>query len=704
MLTLHRAWFNGLNMRDDSLVPFFASLTSLKGLGPKLAPVVAKLVGGDRVAELLFHLPERWLDRRLRETFEQTVLGEVATVTGEVVSVETGRTETQPAKVRLTDETGFLTLVYFRANGAWLRSQFPEGARRVISGRIEDYNGERQIIHPDHAIDPEKEALPPEVEPIYRLTAGLSNKRLHGFQVAALESLPEQVGEWGDTGLLESRKWPTLIDALCALHKPSTYDEEAWSLARERIAHDEALAREIVFQRVRASREVHRAPAIPKRRDRVMELTRTLPFRPTDAQFRAAKDIAEDMQEARPMRRMVQGDVGSGKTLVAAFAALHAADEGYQTAVMAPTEVLARQQYQTLKSYLAPLGITVGALTGRDKGRAREATMMALADGSIPVVVGTHALFQDKVRFRKLGLIIVDEQHRFGVNDRARLVDKGDGGDGMMPHTLVMSATPIPRTLAMAVHGDVDMSILDEKPAGRKPVRTVAKPDTSIEDVFLAVGRAVEAGEQAFWICPRVDADDDEASAVHRYASLRERYRTEVALVHGRMKPEEKDAELERFRSGEAGLLVATTVVEVGVDVPNATIMVIERAESFGLAQLHQLRGRVGRGEKPAFCLLLYRAPLTETGRKRIEILRETDDGFVIAEADFKLRGPGDVLGLRQSGLPDFKILKLPDDMELLDVARDEGKLFAERKTLRADALDALVDLFAPRPESDAEA
>lgn len=689
-------------MRDERLFPFFASLTALKGLGPKLAPAVERLVGGDRVGDMLFHLPERWLDRRLREHFDETHFGEVATVRGEVQSVETGRTETQPARVRLADETGFLTLVYFRANGAWLRSQFPEGAVRVVSGRIDEYNGERQIVHPDHAIDPDKEDMPPEVEPIYRLTAGLTNKRLHGFQLAALDTLPASLPEWADRGLLEKRQWPGFIEALRHLHSPAAYDEESFARARERLAHDEAFSRELVFQRVRASREAHRAPKIETRRERIVELTRTLPFRPTDAQFRAAKDIANDMAEARPMRRMVQGDVGSGKTLVAAFAALQTADAGYQTAVMAPTEVLARQQYHTLKTFLAPMGIEVASLTGRDKGRAREAVLMSLADGSAKVAVGTHALFQDTVAFRRLGLIIVDEQHRFGVSDRARLVDKGAGLDGLVPHTLVMSATPIPRTLAMAVHGDVDMSILDEKPAGRKPVITVAKPDTAIEEVLSAVGRAVERGEQAFWICPRVDADDDEASAVHRHASLRQRYGVEIALVHGRMKPEEKDRELERFRSSEAGVLVATTVVEVGVDVPNATIMVIERAEGFGLAQLHQLRGRVGRGDKPAYCLLLYRPPLTEGGKKRIETLRETDDGFAIAEADFKLRGPGDMLGLKQSGLPDFRVLRLPDDAELLAIARDEARLIAARSALRAEAPMLLVDLFASRAKEDA--
>jgi ATP-dependent DNA helicase RecG len=393
---------------------------------------------------------------------------------------------------------------------------------------------------------------------------------------------------------------------------------------------------------------------------------------------------------------MLQGDVGAGKTLVGAMAAIQAAKAGFQTAFMAPTEVLARQQYDTLNALLSPLGYTVAALTGRDRGTAREATLIGLADGSLQIVAGTQALIQEPVNFRKLGLVIVDEQHRFGVSDRMRLA-----GKGLAPHMLVMSATPIPRTLAQHVHGDLDRSLLDEKPAGRKPIETRAIPDSRIEEVIDAVGRALKRGERAFWVCPKVDLEEDDSSAVARHASLRDDLRVPVGLVHGRMKPIEKDSALEDFRAGKSLILVATTVIEVGVDVPDATIMVIERAETFGLAQLHQLRGRVGRSDKPAFCLLLYRAPLTETARERLDTLRRTDDGFEIAEADYRLRGPGDLLGLRQSGALDHHLIELPKHTSLLEIAaRDAAAVVEDDPELegpRGLAMRLARELFAPR-------
>ena len=399
------------------------------------------------------------------------------------------------------------------------------------------------------------------------------------------------------------------------------------------------------------------------------------------------------------MRRMLQGDVGAGKTLVGAMAAIQAVSGGFQSAFMAPTEVLARQQYETLANLLAPLGYSVASLTGRDKGAAREGTLMGIADGSIQIVAGTHALFQESVSFRNLGLIIVDEQHRFGVQDRMRLV-----GKGVSPHMLVMSATPIPRTLAQAVHGDLDVTILDEKPAGRKPVETRAIPDTRIDEVIDAVGRAIRRGERAFWVCPKVDVDDDDSTAVGRHAALKDQLGVPVGLVHGRLKPVEKDAALEDFRTGRTKILVATTVIEVGVDVPEATIMVIERAEGFGLAQLHQLRGRVGRGDKPSFCLLLYRPPLGETARERLETLRRTEDGFEIAEADFKLRGPGDMLGLRQAGATDYRVIDLSRHADLLAIAKKDATAVVEADSdlagPRGQALRLVRELLTPKIET----
>jgi ATP-dependent DNA helicase RecG len=407
------------------------------------------------------------------------------------------------------------------------------------------------------------------------------------------------------------------------------------------------------------------------------------------------------MASGTPMRRLLQGDVGAGKTIVGAMAAVEAAAAGFQSAFMAPTEVLARQQYDTLDTLLSPLGYTVAILSGRDRGSAREGTLLGLADGSIQIAAGTHALFQDAVNFRNLGLIIVDEQHRFGVSDRMRLAGKSDS-----PHMLVMSATPIPRTLAQAVHGDLDVSVLDEKPPGRKPVETRAIPDTRIEDVIEAVGRAIKRGERAFWVCPRVDADEDDSSAVARHATLQDELRIRAGLVHGRLKPAEKDTALEDFRTGKTRVLVATTVIEVGVDVPEATIMVIERAEGFGLAQLHQLRGRVGRGDKPSFCLLLYRPPLGETARERLDTLRRTEDGFAIAEADFRLRGAGDLLGVRQAGATDYRVLDPVRHSALLEIAaKDAEAAISGSGTAsdRAGALRILRELLTPRLSSDPE-
>ncbi|MEO9969985.1 MAG: ATP-dependent DNA helicase RecG [Hyphomonadaceae bacterium] len=688
-------------MRDERLFPLFAELDALPGIGPKLKPTLARLVGGNTVWDLLLHLPERWLDRRVRNSIEEATPGEVATVEGEVQSHIAPKGGNQPYRVRLADETGFLTLVFFRGDGRWLSGQLPMNKNRIVSGRIEEFNGERQMVHPDHICNPDREDRPPPVEPIYGLTAGLTNKRVHTTMLAALEALPE-LEEWIDPHLVKARKWPSFSEALKTLHGPDAFDELAFYNARARLAYDEALAREMAFALARAARTVRKAPAMVTDFRAQDRLVGDLPFRPTGAQMRSVKEIAEDLAKPHPMRRMLQGDVGSGKTLVGALAAVQAIEAGFQVAFMAPTEVLARQQYATLDTLLTPLGYSVAALTARDKGKAREASLMALADGSIQVVAGTHALFQKTVSFAKLGLVIVDEQHRFGVMDRAKLADKA-----LSPHILVMSATPIPRTLALAVNGDLDISVLDEKPFGRKPIKTSALPDSRIEDVVQAVGRACGREEQTFWVCPKVDVDDDGSSAVSRHAALKEQLGVPVGLVHGRMKPAEKDAALEDFRAGRTRILVATTVIEVGVDVPNATIMVIERAEGFGLAQLHQLRGRVGRGDKPSFCLLVYRAPLTEMAQERLETLRKTEDGFEIAEADFRLRGPGDMLGLRQSGVPVFRIIDLSEHSDIIATARKDAEScvlddpFFQSK--RGRALVTLKTLLAPRVEATDE-
>ncbi|MFN4226144.1 MAG: ATP-dependent DNA helicase RecG [Hyphomonas sp.] len=683
-------------MRDERLFPLFAGLDTLTGVGPKLLPLLQRLTGGTTVLDLVLHLPDRWVDRRIRATFDQTEPGEVATVRGEVVVHHAPYNDRSPYRVQLGDESGFLTLAYFRADPRWLKSRFPVGATRIVSGRIEDYRGERQMTHPDFVVDPAKGEAPPVVEPVYPLTAGLTNRRVHTLALQALAKVPSSLPEWSDPHLLRQRGWPTFHAALSALHDPQNYDLDAFTRARERLAYDEAIARASAFALARAARKARQAPVIRAPPQVINRLTDRLPYRPTGAQLRAAGQISADLASGMPMRRLLQGDVGAGKTLVAAMAAAEAAAAGFQSAFMAPTEVLARQQFETLDALLSPIGYAVAALSGRDRGSAREGILLGLADGSIPIVTGTHALFQEAVSFRNLGLIIVDEQHRFGVSDRMRLANKSDS-----PHMLVMSATPIPRTLAQAVHGDLDVSILDEKPPGRKPVETRAIPDTRIEEVVEAVGRALKRGERAFWVCPRVDAEEDDSSAVARQAALQNELRIRVGLVHGRLKPSEKDTALEDFRTGKTRVLVATTVIEVGVDVPEATIMVIERAEGFGLAQLHQLRGRVGRSDRPAFCLLLYRPPLGETARERLDTLRRTEDGFAIAEADFRLRGAGDVLGVRQAGQTEYRILDPSRHAALLEISAKDAEAVinagAGLNSARANALRIVRELLTPR-------
>ncbi len=682
--------------RDERLFPLFADLDTLSGVGPKLRPLLERISGGHTIWDLLLHLPEKWLDRRVRDSFDSITPGEIVTVRGEVHAIKAPYSDRAPTRIQLFDGSGFLTLAFFRADGRWLQGQFPIGQERIVSGKVEDFQGERQMTHPDYIIDPKSGKLPPAVEPIYGLTAGLTNKRVHALMQKALETVPGDLPEWIDPYLIEQRKWPDFRTALQMLHAPAEYNEDHFEFARTRLAYDEALARETAFALARAQRRKAKATPLALATDAQQRLVDSLPFALTGAQKRASEEISNDLARPSPMRRMLQGDVGSGKTLIGALAAIQAASNGAQTAFMAPTEVLARQQYETLRLQLEPLGYTVASLTGRDRGKAREATLIGLADGSIQIITGTQALFQEGVSFANLALVIVDEQHRFGVQDRVRLASKA-----LSPHMLVMSATPIPRTLAMAVHGDLETSVLDEKPAGRQPIETRVIPDTRVEEIVAAIGRAIKRGERAFWVCPRVDMDDDDSTAVGRHAALMAQLGIPVGLVHGRLKPDEKDAALEDFRMGRTRVLVATTVIEVGVDVPEATIMVIERAEGFGLAQLHQLRGRVGRADKPSYCLLLYRAPLGEIARQRLETLRDTDDGFAIAEADFRLRGPGDLLGVRQSGAADYRILNLAEDGDLIATARkDAGSLVQtdpDLTTPRGQSMRLVRDLLSPR-------
>ena len=689
-------------MRPEILFPYFAELTTLPGIGPKTAPLIERLVSGRSVIDLLFHLPTDWIDRRPRDNIAALPIDEISTVRASVNSVRVGH-GSAPTRIRLSDDTGILTLVYFRAQPRWLQSTFPLNKEIIVSGRVEDFNAERQIVHPDHVCDPEKGESPPEVEPIYSLTAGVTGRLLQKVMSAALDAVAD-LPNWSDPHLLQKNKWPEFKAALETLHRPDVHDNEAFQRARKRLAYDESFAREITVALARRARDQRRGVAIQNNPHVIEDLLASLPFSPTGAQLRAYEDIKRDLSSNVPMRRLVQGDVGAGKTLVAAMAIAQAAADDKSTLFMSPTEVLARQQADSLERFLSPIGFHCAPLTGRDKASQRKQRISEINQGALHCLSGTQALYQDNIEIDNLGLIIIDEQHRFGVADRVKLTAKGEA-----PHVLMMSATPIPRTLSAALHGDLETSILDEKPAGRKPVVTRAASDKRTDEVINAVAAAADRGERAFWICPAVDADDaEDAAAERRHKILMERIKRPIALVHGKLPPAAKDAALEAFKAGEASVLVGTTVVEVGVDVPEATIMVIERAEKFGLAQLHQLRGRVGRGDKPSSCLLMYKSPLTESGRNRLDVLRQTEDGFLIAEADFKQRGPGDLLGLKQSGLPDFKVLDLTQDAELFGISRDDAKNLVsqdpELASERGQSVRLLKELFAQNISSTIQA
>lgn len=658
-------------MRPEALFPLFAPLDTLPGVGPRNGGLIEKAVGGPFVRDAAFHLPSGLVDRRYQPTIAAAEPGRLATITATVEGHEPAQGQ-RPYRVRMSDETGFLTLAFFNPNRKWLQERLPVGAIRQVSGEVMERWGERQIIHPSRIAALDEPGIEVLFEPVYRSVAGVAHRTLAKVCAAAAvraEGLPE----WSDAALVAREGWLDFAGALREAHAPDSSNAlDPLSPARQRLGYDELFARQVALQLAAAARR--RSPGRSLKGDgrHTAALLAALPFRPTGAQERAFRELESDLAAPSPMLRLLQGDVGSGKTLVAAWAMARTAEAGAQSALMAPTDLLARQHFAGLEPLLAKAGLRLAVLTGRDKGPARRAVLAGLADGTIHAVCGTHALFQDGVDFQGLGLVIVDEQHRFGVADRRRLIDKG-----AEPHVLVMSATPIPRTLALAVYGDLDVTRLDEKPPGREPVGTRAMPLDRLEEVADAAGRAMARDDRVYWVCPLVEESDklDVSAATARHAALRERFGDSVALVHGRLGAREKDAAMEAFRTGAARLLVATTVIEVGVDVPEASVMVIEHAERFGLAQLHQLRGRVGRGGKPGHCLLLYQGPLNETASRRIAKLRETEDGFEIAEEDFRLRGGGDLLGLRQSGLPALKLADAAAHAPLLDLARQDARM-----------------------------
>jgi ATP-dependent DNA helicase RecG len=681
-------------MRPEVLYPLFQPVTNLPGVGARNAKFLETLAGSE-IHHLLWHLPSGIIDRRYSPNVAEAISGRIATLTVQVDQHKKPSQKRLPYKVYCSDESGTLTLVFFHAHSDYLKKSLPEGETRVISGKVEQFGQEVQITHPDHICTLEERDKMQAVEPVYPLTQGLSLKVLGKVLRAALKYAPE-LPEWINAAYLTQQKWPGWHSALMSAHTPEDEKSlEPTSLTRSRLAYDELLANQLALALVRANMRRLKGRPIEGDGSLCRKVLDTLPYALTSSQETALAEVKSDMASGDRMMRLLQGDVGSGKTVVALLVMLAAVEAGYQAAIMAPTEILARQHLETIEPLARAAGLEVILLTGRNKGKSRDAVLEKLASGATHIAIGTHALFQDDVEFENLGVAVIDEQHRFGVHQRLTLAAKGSAVD-----MLVMTATPIPRTLMLTAYGDMDVSRLLEKPAGRKPIDTRVLPLERLDNVVEAIRRALDEGAKVFWVCPLVEESEviDAAAAEERYDHLKHLFGDRTGLVHGRMKGPEKDAVMEAFAKGSVDILVSTTVVEVGVDVPQATVMVIEHAERFGLAQLHQLRGRIGRGERPSTCLLLYAAPLTETARARLKILRETNDGFVIAEEDLRLRGAGELLGTRQSGLPEFRLADLTVHAELLATARDDAALILskdpELKDKRGQALRTLLYLF----------
>jgi ATP-dependent DNA helicase RecG len=655
-------------MRPDILNPLFAEVETLKGVGPQISKFLKRL-DLTRVVDLLYHLPTGAIERIKAPAATAALLGRNVILELTPFDSRESRSGRGPTRVFASDSDGnTISLVYFN-NPGWAKRSLPKGQMRIVSGKLEQYGDEWQIIHPEVA-EPGEGPAPLIREPVYPLTEGLTNRRLGELVREALERAPE-LPEWIEPSLLSREAWAEWRGSLALAHR-----EPGSEASRRRLAYDEIFANQLALLLLRESQRRHRTISLAGTGELIRRLN--LPYELTDAQRRVIREIRGDMAQSVPMLRLLQGDVGSGKTLVALASMLTAVESGAQAALLAPTEILARQHHATLVGQVDSIGVRVAILTGREKGKARESVLMGLADGSIDILVGTHAIFQEKVAYRQLGLAVIDEQHRFGVSQRLLLTSKAEHP----PHLLVMTATPIPRTLTLTQYGEMDVSRIDEMPPGRTPVETRVISEEKLPDVIDGLGRHISGGGQAYWVCPLVEESEktDAAAAEERARVLKLRFgEDKVGLVHGRMKGADKDAVMAAFASGELAVLVATTVIEVGVDVPNATLMIVEGAERFGLAQLHQLRGRVGRGSGKSTCLLVRGQNLTEVGRARLSLMRETNDGFRIAEEDLRLRGPGEILGLRQSGEEALRIARAEDVDELAQIAQDDALLLLDR-------------------------
>ena len=671
-------------MRPEILNPLFAEVEALKGVGPGVAKTLARL-GLTRAVYLAFHLPTGTIERLRVPHATGDMIGRIVIL--EVTPFEARSPAGRgPTRIFASDADGnTVTLTYFN-NPGWAKKQLPQGEKRTVSGKLEAYGDEWQIIHPEVI---EAGSEPPLSEAVYPLTEGLTNRRMRELALVAIERAPD-LAEWIEPSLLTREGWRGWRSSLAEAHSDPLASD-----ARKRLAYDEIFANQLALMLIR--QHARRRKGVPLAGDGRLTGRLDLPYAMTGAQARVVREIRDDLAQAAPMLRLLQGDVGSGKTLVALMAMLEAVEAGAQAAFLAPTEILARQHVVTLQRQVEALGVRVAILTGRDKGRTREAVLMGLADGSIDILVGTHAIFQEKVAYKKLGLVVIDEQHRFGVSQRLLLTEKA----AHPPHLLVMTATPIPRTLTLTQFGEMDVSRIDEMPPGRTPIETRVISDERLPEVIDGLGRHIAGGGQAYWVCPLVEESEksDSAAAEQRARVLRLRFGADkVGLVHGRMKAIEKDDVMAAFASGELSLLVATTVIEVGVDVPNSTLMIVEGAERFGLAQLHQLRGRVGRGTAASTCLLVRGQALSETGRARLALMRETNDGFRIAEEDLRLRGPGEILGTKQSGEQAFRLATPEMVAELAPIATDDARLLLDRDgglaSARGEAARTALYLF----------
>ena len=680
--------------RPFELDPLFKALTVLPGLGPKNAKLFEKLIGGSKVLDLLWHLPVDFIDRRYSPQLKDAPSGKIATLSMTVDRHMPAGRRGLPYKVRGYDGTGHIDLIFFNAKKDWLEKQLPPGGQVIVSGKVEAYQGNLQMVHPDAIGTEEERAEIETVEPVYPLTAGLTNKAVRKAMQGAVDFIVP-LPEWIEETHKSKNKWPDWDKSLRAVHK--LQKESLLSPAhpvRQRLAYDEFLSNQLALALVRLKQRRQNGRAFQISSTLRTKVCDALPFELTNAQQRAMAELDADMSSPLRMLRLLQGDVGSGKTVVAVMAMLNAVESGCQAAIMAPTEILARQHLESVRPWLDAAGISYTVLTGRNKGKEREEILHRISSGEAKVVIGTHALFQEGVEFSDLGLAVIDEQHRFGVHQRLALSSKSKGTD-----VLVMTATPIPRTLTLTAYGDMEVSRLDEKPPGRKPIDTRLIPQEKVEEMIGALKGQIAKGARVYWVCPLVEESEklDLEAAEERYDKLKDLFGNRIGLVHGRMKGEEKDSVMAKFAAGDIDLLVATTVIEVGVNVPEATIMVIEQAERFGLAQLHQLRGRVGRGAAKSFCFLVY-GKLTNAAKERLKTMRETEDGFVIAEKDLELRGGGEILGTRQSGLPEFKIADITAHADLLAAARQDVQMILDKdpdlESERGQALRTLLYLF----------